>query len=177
MISGVDRTSYNGWDHSQLMDLQFNHDRWMRIRRIRWSYTSSSSYDEIASWPSVRDLTVIEERRWFVKRRLIATVDRDESLNRMVTPLFCSLNSVLRDGRTCPVDFCQIRFVQTIISRAVWFPTFLMHFRIHWMLEIKGWFKEEEEFTSWTSIFVFGNSEWKAMHQAINRIISKANLG
>ena len=64
-----------------------------------------SSCDEDASRPLIRDRTIIKEKRRFAKQRLIATVDRDESLHQTVTPKTNSLNAVLRDGRTRPWNF------------------------------------------------------------------------
>ena len=44
-----------------------------------------------------------------IKQHLIATVDRNASLHRTVTPLFTSLNVVLCDGRTCPWNFKKFK--------------------------------------------------------------------
>ena len=137
---------------------------------------SSSSCDEIASQPFTNDPMIINQRRRFTKRCLIATVGRDESLHPAVTPQIRSFKCSSSRRKNWPVDFRQIRLLYFFISCVVWFWVFLTHFCVQGLLEIKVWLKERGEFTSWTSIFIFGNLEWKAMHLAINWVISKANL-
>ena len=80
IILALHQGSYNSPHSKHPMDLRFNHDHPIKIRRTRGSRAFPSSWDEIASWPSVRDPTVIEKRHRFVKWRLIVTVDRDESI-------------------------------------------------------------------------------------------------
>ena len=123
-------------------------------------------------WTNLSPPSVIKRMRInhtvSINMRFIATVDRDASAGSTTTPnsyLF-KFSSSRREER--PMDFNEIQIVYATISCAVCFLVFLMHFRIHWMHEIKLWSREKEEFTSWTSNFVFGNWEWKAMHPTIN---------
>ena len=105
IISAVNLTSYNGWDRSWSVDLSTYHKRWIKIQRAIESDASPSSCDEIASRPSISDRMVIKQKHRFVKRRLIATVDRDESLHRTAEPKSVPLNTVPRNGKDCPWIF------------------------------------------------------------------------
>ena len=112
-----------------------------------------------------------------IKWRIIWAVDLDHPLHPTAAHKSTSFKFSSSRRKNLPVDFHQILLVYCIISRVVCFIVLLTHFRTHWLFEINVLLKEEEEFTSWTLIFVFGISEWKAMHPTINWIILKANLG
>ena len=134
------------------MDLRFNRDRTITIGRSSQDYDSSKR----DAWS--RSLIVMNLHRTAQNQKRLY---KRRSLRREKPPAI------------------NLRFllVYEINSCAVSFPVIVTSFRFNLMHKFQVWSKEKEEITSWTSIFVFKNSEWKALHPAINWIISKANLG
>ena len=123
--------SYNGSDLSRSVDSSKHRDRWINIQRMikakRFLLHAMKSHLD----PSNAIGRSSRRDDDFINGHVIATIDRDEHLHPTAAPKNSSFKCSSSRRKELPVDFRQIRFVQSTISRVVCSLVLLMHVRIH----------------------------------------------
>ena len=136
LIGAVHFTNYNGYDWLKPMD-----SRCIVTARLASNGRSKSKLLLLRAMRSHLDPWFAIERSWYnrvnsPKRRLIAIVDRDESIKSNGHALSRSLKMSSSRRNKAPAIIRQIRCVFSTISRAVCFPILLTNFRTNLMYEI-----------------------------------------
>ena len=155
--------------HQQSSTCEYKKNKWMHHSRLsRWITDQS--------WPLDQNPTITSEDD---DSRIACDRDRPSRWNRKIQRLifnFVLLRTVLRAKRHVRDQSSNTPCILHQIARRL-FPCVRNSFALPLNTWIQTLVEREGRNYILNSTFVFENSEWKALHPAINWIISKATLG